>query len=102
MNSISVAVVGAGLAGIACAQRLREAGVQVRVFEAQRAPGGRLATRRFAVATFDHGAQFLTTTDLGFRAALEAAEAAGAAGRWNPAWPDRARRGDLWVVREKE
>ncbi len=97
MNSVSVAVVGAGLAGIACAQRLREAGVQVRVFEAQRAPGGRLATRRFAVATFDHGAQFLTATDPGFRAALEAAEASGAAGRWNPAWADRERRGDLWV-----
>ena len=64
MNSVSVAVIGAGLAGIACAQRLQEAGVQVRVFEAQRAPGGRLATRRFAVATFDHGAQFLTATDL--------------------------------------
>jgi renalase len=97
MNSVSVAVVGAGLAGIACAQRLQEAGVPARVFEAQRAPGGRLATRRFAVATFDHGAQFLTATDSGFRAVLEAAETAGAAGRWNPAWPDRERRGDHWV-----
>ena len=97
MNPISVAVIGAGLAGIACAQRLQEAGVPARVFEAQRAPGGRLATRRFAVATFDHGAQFLTATDSGFRAVLEAAAAAGAAGRWNPAWPDRERRGELWV-----
>ncbi len=63
MNSLSVAVVGAGLAGIACALRLGEAGVHARVFESQRAPGGRLATRRFAVASFDHGAQYLTATD---------------------------------------
>ena len=47
MNAVSVAVVGAGLAGLACARRLAEAGVHARVFEAQRAPGGRLATRRF-------------------------------------------------------
>ena len=65
-------MIGAGLAGIACAARLQDAGVAVRVFEAQRAPGGRLATRRFAGATFDHGAQFLTATDPGFRALLEA------------------------------
>jgi predicted NAD/FAD-dependent oxidoreductase len=97
MNSASVAVVGAGLAGIACARRLAEAGVHARVFEAQRAPGGRLATRRFAVASFDHGAQFVTATDPEFRGLLERAAAAGAAGRWQPAWPERDRRGELWV-----
>jgi len=39
MNSASIAVVGAGLAGIACARRLCAVGLHVRVFEAQRAPG---------------------------------------------------------------
>src|SRR5688572_3764941 len=97
MNVVSVAVIGAGLAGLACARRLAEAGVHARVFEAQRAPGGRLATRRFATASFDHGAQFLTAVDDGFVRVLEAAEAAGAAGRWQPRWPDRERPGDLWV-----
>ena len=97
MNSLSVAVVGAGLAGIACALRLGEAGVHARVFEARRAPGGRLATRRFAVASFDHGAQYLTATDGRFRAQLDRAAAAGAADRWLPAWPNRDRRDDLWV-----
>ncbi len=81
----TVAVIGAGLAGIACARRLAEAGVHARVFEAQRTPGGRLATRRFARASFDHGAQYLTATDGGLLDLLEAAEAAGAAGRWQPA-----------------
>ena len=97
MNSLSVAVVGAGLAGLACALRLGEAGVHARVFEAQRAPGGRLATRRFAVASFDHGAQYVTATDERFRQQLDRAAAAGAAGRWHPAWPGRDRRDDLWV-----
>ena len=97
MNVVSVAVIGAGLAGLACARRLAEAGVHARVFEAQRAPGGRLATRRFATASFDHGAQFLTAVDAGFIRVLEAAEAAGAAARWQPHWPDREPPGDLWV-----
>ena len=97
MNAASVAVVGAGLAGIACARRLVAAGVAARVFESQRAPGGRLATRRFAVASFDHGAQYLTATDPEFRGLLESGEAAGAAARWTPGWPDRRAPGDLWV-----
>ena len=97
MNAASVAVIGAGLAGLACAHRLREAGVHARVFEAQRAPGGRLATRRFAVAGFDHGAQYLTTTDARFRRVLEDAAGAGSAERWQPDWPGRGREGDLWV-----
>ena len=98
MNSASAAVIGAGLAGIACARRLAGAGFQVRVFEAQRAAGGRLATRRFEAASFDHGAQYLTATDLGFREIVEDAHGAGAAGLWQPDWPDRGGQGaELWV-----
>lgn len=96
-NSASIAVVGAGLAGITCARHLRAAGLQVRVFESQRAPGGRLATRRFAVASFDHGAQYLTATDAMFRSLLESAQVAGAAGQWRPDWPGGDRGRDLWV-----
>jgi len=97
LNSASVAVVGAGLAGIACARRLAAAGVHARVFESQRAPGGRLATRRFAVASFDHGAQYLTSTDPAFRDLLENAAVAGAAARWFPDWPGRDLQAELWV-----
>lgn len=96
MNSASVAVIGAGLAGLACARRLRDAGVHCRVFESQRAPGGRLATRRFALASFDHGAQYLAATDAAFRSLLESARAAGAASRWRPDWPGENLR-ELWV-----
>ena len=97
MNAASVAVIGAGLAGLACARRLREAGVHARLFEAQRAPGGRLATRRFATASFDHGAQYLTTADAEFGRLLADASRAGAAERWRPDWPGRVREGDLWI-----
>lgn len=98
MNSASVAVIGAGLAGLACAHRLAGAGIQVCVFESQRAAGGRLATRRFEPASFDHGAQYLTIADLGFRQIVEEAHGAGASGLWQPDWPDRDRQGgELWV-----
>jgi len=97
MNAASVAVVGAGLAGLACARALHEAGVPVRVFESQRAPGGRLATRRFAIANFDHGAQYLTAGDRGFRVLLEHAAAAGSAAAWQPQWPQHDGGDALWV-----
>ncbi|MBX3704399.1 MAG: FAD-dependent oxidoreductase [Steroidobacteraceae bacterium] len=98
MNSPSVAVVGAGLAGLACARRLQQAGIQPRVFESQRAPGGRMATRRYQAATFDHGAQYFTATGAGFRQVIEQASAAGIVGRWRPDWPGgEQERKDLWV-----
>lgn len=96
--STSVAVIGAGLSGIACARRLAGTGIHVRVFEQQRAAGGRLATRRFEAASFDHGAQYLTVGDPVFRRAIREAQAAGAAGVWRPAWPDGdPGRGEIWV-----
>jgi hypothetical protein len=98
MNSASVAVIGAGLAGLACARRLALAGCHPIVFESQRAPGGRLATRRFEAAAFDHGAQYLTAREPDFRRAIEAAEAAGAVERWQPHWPGGEQElADLWV-----
>lgn len=47
-----VLVVGAGLAGLTCAFRLRQAGVGVRVLEAQDRPGGRV---RSLSGPFPHG-----------------------------------------------
>ena len=98
MIAPAVGVIGCGLSGIACARELARNGLQPRVFEHQRAAGGRLATRRFETASFDYGAQYVTTRDPGFRRVLESAEAAGLAGRWQPAWPERdPGEGDLWV-----
>ena len=41
--------IGAGMAGIACARTLVQAGHQVTVFEKSRGVGGRMATRSSAV-----------------------------------------------------
>ncbi|MDG4648195.1 FAD-dependent oxidoreductase [Roseibacterium sp. SDUM158017] len=58
-----VLIVGAGLAGIACARRLRAAGIGVTLIDKGRGIGGRMASRRVELGTgrvyFDHGAQYL-------------------------------------------
>jgi renalase len=54
-----VAVVGAGMAGLICAQRLRHLGYQVVVLEKSRGLGGRVATRRLPDTWADHGLRCL-------------------------------------------
>ena len=54
-----VAVIGAGMAGLSCAQRLRLAGYSVAVVEKSRGAGGRVATRRVQGTRADHGARYL-------------------------------------------
>ncbi|WP_169948015.1 FAD-dependent oxidoreductase [Microbispora sp. H11081] len=57
-----VIVVGAGLAGLACAWRLREAGVAVRVLEASDAVGGRIRTDVVDGFRLDRGYQIFNTS----------------------------------------
>ena len=97
MIAAAIAVIGSGLSGIACARELTRAGLQPRVFECQRAAGGRLATRRFEAAAFDYGAQYVTVSDPAFRQMMETAQAAGVAARWQPHWARGDREGELWV-----
>lgn len=54
-----VAVIGAGMAGLVCAQQLRQAGYSVVVVEKSRGLGGRVATRRLHGTCADHGACYL-------------------------------------------
>ncbi|MEA5527419.1 NAD(P)/FAD-dependent oxidoreductase [Nodularia spumigena] len=54
-----IAIIGAGMAGLICAQRLTEAGYSVLVVEKSRGLGGRLATRRLYGTWADHGACYL-------------------------------------------
>jgi renalase len=54
-----VVVVGAGLAGLVCAQSLRMRGYSVVVVEKSRGLGGRLATRRLPTGWADHGVRGL-------------------------------------------
>lgn len=79
---LRVAVIGAGLAGLACAARLADAGCRVDVFEKSRGTGGRLNTRRDHGTGFDLGAQYFTARDPAFVAQVDAWCAAGAVARW--------------------
>ena len=66
-----VAIVGAGMAGVACARTLAQAGLDVAVFEKGSSVSGRMATRESPFGTFDHGAQYFTVRDARFAQALE-------------------------------
>ncbi len=67
----NIAIVGAGMAGVACARTLLQAGHQVRLFEKGQSLGGRMATRNSPFGTFDHGAQYFTVRDPRFERALQ-------------------------------
>jgi predicted NAD/FAD-dependent oxidoreductase len=70
-SSPSVAIIGAGMAGLSCAMALREALSGVTVFEAAAGPGGRMSTRRFDGCRFDSGAQYFTARSEAFRRQVE-------------------------------
>lgn len=54
-----IAVIGAGMAGLVCAQQLTQAGYTVVVVEKSRGLGGRVATRRLHGTCADHGVPYL-------------------------------------------
>ena len=65
-----IVIIGSGLAGLACARRLAEAGLTPIVLDKGRGIGGRVATRRVGDLQFDHGAQFVNAHGAGFAAVL--------------------------------
>ncbi|MCU0921096.1 MAG: NAD(P)-binding protein [Burkholderiaceae bacterium] len=94
--SFNVAVVGAGIAGAACAQQLAAAGCSVQVVDKGRGVGGRLATRRLQwldaqglqrTARLDHGAPAFAARDAAFRQYLAGAAQSGLVLPW---WPTLA------------
>lgn len=65
-----IAVVGAGIAGLACARTLAQAGHDVTVFEQAPAAGGRMASVDSPFGTFDTGVQYFTVRDPRFQQVL--------------------------------
>ena len=90
-----VIVIGAGMAGLACATRLKANGRDVLCLDKGRGPGGRMATRRVEVGSetlrFDHGAQYFTVRNEGFAAQVSDWKSQGVCAPW-PAAGD-----DAWV-----
>ena len=87
-----IAIVGAGMAGLACAEGLAGQGQVITLLDKGRGPGGRMSTRRVATsageATFDHGAQYFTARDPGFQARVDGLIAAGCVAPWIVAGKD--------------
>jgi predicted NAD/FAD-dependent oxidoreductase len=87
-----IGIVGAGMAGLACAESLANAGHDVVLWDKGRAPGGRMSTRRVPTslgeAEFDFGAQYFTVRDPGFRRRVDQWIAGGAVAPWLPAGSD--------------
>lgn len=55
----SVAIIGAGCSGLAAAHTLRDAGVNVTLYEQDQKPGGRATTRHHQGFLYDGGAQYI-------------------------------------------
>jgi predicted NAD/FAD-dependent oxidoreductase len=56
-----VAIIGAGIAGLSCANHLAEKNIPATIFEKSKGVGGRTSTRRLEPnLSFDHGAQYFT------------------------------------------
>ena len=82
MTREGVTIVGAGISGAACAVRLRALGIEVRVLDRGRAPGGRMASPLLHDRRVDLGAGYFTVRDEQFAAVVEHWAAAGLARPW--------------------
>jgi predicted NAD/FAD-dependent oxidoreductase len=77
-----VIVVGAGIAGVACAVQLRAAGIPVTVLERSRVVGGRMASRSLHGRPVDLGAAYFTVSDPEFAELVGRWRTAGLARPW--------------------
>lgn len=77
-----IAIVGAGMAGLAAGRRLAQAGIACTLFDKSRGIGGRMATRRVGDLQFDHGAQFFTAKGAAFSSLVAEWVAQGQAAQW--------------------
>ena len=89
------AIIGAGMAGLACADEIRAAGHSVALYDKGRGPGGRMSTRRLQTALgeipIDYGAQYLTARDPAFRQKVDIWASLGLVAPW------RLAAADAWV-----
>lgn len=92
-RAADVLIIGAGLSGLSAAVDLQRAGHNVLVVDKGRGLGGRLAGRRIGDASFDHGAQFMTTRDSRFATTVKDWVAAGVAEEWYSSFPGSADNG---------
>lgn len=89
---MQIAIVGAGVAGLAAGTRLAAAGHEVRLFDKAKGVGGRMATRRVTTtlgdALFDYGAQYFTVRTAEFATCVNAWRQQGLVAPWLAAGDD--------------
>jgi hypothetical protein len=83
----TLAVVGAGAAGCAAADALRDTDVAVTVFEKSRGLGGQAATRRRDGCRYDHGANYVKYPDRETVSLLQELGDEGLVTAEGPVWP---------------
>ena len=79
-----VCIIGAGWSGLAAANDLSTAGLDVVVVEKARGPGGRCATRRQGRFSFDHGGQYFTARSTAFADQVSDWRSEGLVEPWQP------------------
>jgi predicted NAD/FAD-dependent oxidoreductase len=84
------------MAGLTAASDLQQDGHNVLVIDKGRGLGGRLASRRIGQATFDHGAQFITTREPYFAAMMDAMFKMGVVEEWYRKSPDGSEGHPRW------
>ncbi|MEZ4955893.1 MAG: FAD-dependent oxidoreductase [Saprospiraceae bacterium] len=86
-NQYHTIIIGAGMSGMAAANTLANANVPTLVLDKGRGISGRMATRRWEEATFDHGAQFFSARTPAFQAFVEKGKQLETVQEW---WPSIA------------
>ncbi|MEU4236999.1 FAD-dependent oxidoreductase [Actinoplanes sp. NPDC026619] len=81
-SHVTVVVVGAGIAGLACARELVDAGIPAKVVEQMDTVGGRLASEQIDGRWVDTGAAYLTGDDPAFLGRLQTWRIDGLARPW--------------------
>ena len=80
----NIAIIGAGISGLACASALKAGGHSVTLYEKSKGVSGRLSTRVTDDWQCDHGAQYFTASHELFAAEIKRWQQAGVAGEWHP------------------
>lgn len=83
-----VAIVGAGVAGLSCADRLADLGLDVTLFDKGKRPGGRASTLVLEEGAWDFGAQYFTARSLRFAKQVEIWTSKGLVAHWPSAGGD--------------
>lgn len=86
---MKVAIVGAGIAGLACAERLKADGIEVVLFDKGKRPGGRLSTLQIDDMAWDFGCQYVKPGSAAFMRQVAAWTDAGLLAPW-PEGPEGA------------